>query len=125
MTKRRNWADWENDILAACYMDMLNKQFNGIKYSKAALTRAVLPELDNRTRGSWEAKLMNFSAFMVSTFGDDYYVTGYKPLGHAQKSLSDSYMRYLTAKPDEYVREALARINGKFKLSVNARIRAA
>jgi len=85
-TKRKNWTEQEQREVIRVYFHMLACQAAGAKYNKAAFCRATLPKLNNRTRGSYEMKLMNVSAAMVALGLP--IVKGYKPYGHAQKSLT-------------------------------------
>ena len=88
-TKRRNWTEEEQRIICRAYLALLEWEKQGRKANKAALCRATLPLLDDRSRGSYELKMMNVSAAMLSIHPDLPTVTGYKPYGHAQKSLKD------------------------------------
>lgn len=87
MAKRRNWTETEQRVVISAYLQMLYCEQMGAKYSKADFCRRTLPKLNNRTRGSYEMKLMNVSAVMASLGLP--IVQGYKPYGHAQKSLVD------------------------------------
>ena len=86
MATRRNWQQHENEILCYAYRLLMADP----KINKAALCRAVLPELDGRTRGSYEMKLMNLSAH-IATLDPSLVVQGYKPYGHAQKDLAQVF----------------------------------
>jgi hypothetical protein len=86
MAKRRNWTNKECRIVIRAYLHMLREQDHGRKFNKAKIARSVLPHLDNRTKGSYEMKLMNISACMEHLGFD--VVKGYVPYGHAQKSLT-------------------------------------
>lgn len=87
MAKRRNWTTEEQAVVCRAYFWMLAMEQANQAYSKAQKARATLPLLDKRTKGSYEAKLMNISAVMVSLGLPT--IQGYKPLGHCQKSLAD------------------------------------
>jgi hypothetical protein len=83
--KRNNWSDHENRVIIDAYYRLMKAQDAGKPLNKAQLARETLPLLNNRSKGSYEAKLMNVSAAMVSIGLP--YVQGYLPLGHAQASL--------------------------------------
>ena len=86
---RRNWSEREQRLICLAYTVLMAKEKRGQETNKAALCRLVLPHLENRTRGSYELKMMNVSAALESLAFDEYVpVKGYKPYGHAQKSLS-------------------------------------
>ena len=111
--KRNNWKRYENEILCHAYRMLSAAQANGERLNKAALCRAVLPELDNRTRGSYEMKLMNLSAYIQAVM-PDHVVKGYKPHGHAQKDLADTYRAtWGGCYKDEFSKAAIIRINEK------------
>lgn len=99
--KRRNWTEKEQRIIVRVYFHMLACQQHGAKYNKAQFCRDTLPKLNDRTRGSYEMKLMNISAAMVSLGLP--IVKGYKPYGHAQKSLQ------------VFIREAMAQSKQELK----------
>ena len=86
--KRRNWNDNEIDVVLNNYFAILKAEQAGEKVNKAAFRRAALALLDNRSAGSYEMKMCNVSAAMQS-LGKDW-IFGYKPLGNAQKSLTDA-----------------------------------
>lgn len=65
---------------------MLAKEIAGEAYSKAEHNR-WLQKLVGRTRGSIERKHQNISAVLIELGAP--YVSGYKPLGHAQNLLKE------------------------------------
>jgi hypothetical protein len=84
--KRNNWTDHEINVAIAAYFQMYAMQKHETPFNKAELARLYVPMLNNRSKGSYEAKLMNISAVFVSLgLG---YVKGYVPLGHAQGALA-------------------------------------
>ena len=95
--KRRNWTEREQAIACTIYATMLEIELRGGKVNKAKICREILPLLDNRSRGSYEMKMMNISAAMLSLGFP--HIRGYKPYGHAQKSLADTMLQVLTATP--------------------------
>ena len=102
--KRNNWSVQEQDVVIAVYLDMLRMQSRGESFNKAAIARATLPLLNNRSKGSYEAKLMNISAVMASL--GQQTVKGYVPLGHAQKSLADAVLLAVLAMPENFQKAA-------------------
>jgi hypothetical protein len=90
--KRRNWSETEQNVVINVYFRMLKMQQDGTPFNKAALARETLPLLDNRTKGSYEAKLMNISGVLHSM--DCQWVKGYAPLGHGQGSLKALVMAH-------------------------------
>lgn len=93
---RCTWSAEENERFAATYAHMLLLQQHGKKFAKAPLRRDCLARMCHvagfrRSDGSFEAKAMNASAVLAS-YGLDY-VKGYKPLGNAQKALTDALAR--------------------------------
>ena len=85
--KRRNWTEHEQRIICRAWLYLLDEQRAGRKINKAALCRTTLPLLNDRSRGSYELKMMNVSA-AAAALGWTETVKGYKPAGHAQKSLA-------------------------------------
>lgn len=109
--KRNNWKRYENEILCFAYRYLQAHP----KANKAALCRAVLPELDGRTRGSYEMKLMNLSAY-IATIDAAGVVQGYKAYGHAQKDLAETFRATLFgAYKDEFSKLAIIRIKERMK----------
>ena len=86
--KRRNWTEEEQRIICRAYLFLLAEQAAGRTANKAALCRRILPTLDDRSRGSYELKMMNVSAALQTVRPNWPNVKGYKAAGHAQKSLA-------------------------------------
>lgn len=82
----------ENKAIAAAYVALAVAQYQDRKASKAELIRQLQAgPVSGRSRGSIEAKFMNYSAAAVAhgllpglPFG---YVKGYKPAPNRQKGL--------------------------------------
>jgi len=83
---RNPWSAAECKQCISLYALMLAAQRLDKKYVKAPMVRTLAAGI-GRTKGSVEAKLMNISGVRHSIGLD--YVTGYKPLGNAQKLLAD------------------------------------
>ena len=105
-TTRRNWSKDEQSIIVAVYLSMLTMQKAGHKFNKAKICRSTLPLLNDRSRGSYEMKLMNVSAALRAIDPAAEIVTGYKPYGHGQKSLTDELKAQLAQK--QRITEALS-----------------
>ena len=84
--KRINWKDQDIAVLLSTYVYMRRIESTGVRVNKAQLRRDALAQLqDVRSAGSYEMKMCNISAAMIAC--GQPIVNGYKPLGHAQKSL--------------------------------------
>lgn len=94
-TKRRNWTETEQTIIVRTWLYLLEEQEAGRKTNKAALCRATLPLLEDRSRGSYELKMMNVSA-AAAALGLPI-VKGYKAAGNYQRSLKDELQRQRSA----------------------------
>ena len=97
--KRRNWTEQECRIVISAYFEMLNLEQSGKKYSKAGFSRKYVPMLDNRTKGSYEMKLMNITSAIVSMNQEEGMsiptIGGYKPYGNSQKLLKQLIREHL------------------------------
>jgi len=89
--KPQPYSPQENALIAEQYVKLAVAQFTGAKLVKSDVVKALIPQLNNRSRGSIESKFMNFSAKAVEfnllpglPFG---YVKGYKPASKAQKGI--------------------------------------
>lgn len=99
------YSDAELKATAAAYVAMAIGQYIGVKVNKAALTRELQAgACADRSRGSLDAKFMNYSAVAVDNgmlpglpFG---YVKGYKP--------APNYQRAMVAALDAALTEAVA-----------------
>jgi hypothetical protein len=81
--KERAWTRHENELIVADYLQMLTKELNGQKYNKAERARALLPLLNDRSKGSIEFKRANISAVMIELGFPS--VPGYKPRANFQR----------------------------------------
>lgn len=79
-----DWSREQVEAAVADYLVMLAVELRGGEYNKAEHNRR-LQVVTGRTRGSIERKHQNISAVMIEQGVP--YVSGYKPLGHAQKLL--------------------------------------
>lgn len=87
MAEGQNWSQEEVEVCVADYLRMLTMELNGQRFNKTEHARALLEQLDGRTRPSVEFKHCNISAVMVAL---DYpYIDGYKPRGNFQALLLD------------------------------------
>ena len=98
MATRRNWSQDEINILLSAYDAILTAETSGTKVNKAAIRRSVLPQLDQRSAGSYEMKMMNISAARVALYLP--IIPGYKPYGHKQNVLTASIQAYEAQKAE-------------------------
>ena len=97
MRKRgANYTDAEHSAIARAYLRLAIAQYEGRAVNKAALVRGLRVIMPARSRGSIEAKFMNFSAAAVASTLlpalPGGYVKGYKPAPNGSKSLSQWLM---------------------------------
>ncbi|MCB1234751.1 MAG: DUF3883 domain-containing protein [Verrucomicrobiae bacterium] len=85
ITMARNWNRREVALTVKAYLDMLEAELAGRPINKAAVRRALLPKLDNRSNGSLEFKNCNISAAMISMGLPP--IDGYKPRWNYQHDL--------------------------------------
>ena len=85
--KGKAWTDQEVQVICEAYVTLFKAQSGYASINKAQLCRDTLPKLDCRTRGSYEAKIMNVSAALRDIGLPQYIVKGYKPSGNYQKAL--------------------------------------
>lgn len=82
--------DWSREEVTAViddYLSMLEFEFSGIPYKKAAHLRRLQSLLKNRSRGSIEFKRANISAALIDS--GFRYIDGYKPRFNYQALLAD------------------------------------
>jgi hypothetical protein len=92
-----DWSREQVEAVVADYLEMLAMELRGDDYNKAERNRQ-LQAVIGRTRGSIERKHQNISAVMIAEGFP--YVSGYKPLGHAQKLLKDVVVERLLLAED-------------------------
>jgi len=85
MATSKPWTDDEQRTICKAYAAMLVCEENGQPFNKAAIRRAILPELDGRSAGSYELKMCNISAALDKWARP--YIKGYKPLAGYQRTL--------------------------------------
>jgi hypothetical protein len=95
MPEGQNWTQAEVEACVADYLRMLTLELNGQRYSKTEHARALLAQLDGRSRPSVEFKHCNISAVMVALGYP--YIDGYKPRGNFQGLLLDVVETHLQA----------------------------
>lgn len=81
--KERAWTRHENELIVADYLEMLLKELAGQKYKKADRARALMPLLNDRSKGSIEFKRANISAVMIELGFPS--LQGYKPRANFQR----------------------------------------
>jgi Domain of unknown function (DUF3883) len=64
-SKERSWSRHENELIVADYLEMLLKELSGQRYNKAERARALIPLLNDRSKGSIEFKRSNISAVLI------------------------------------------------------------
>ena len=101
MTRKPKWAPEENGALVALYFSMRGRVDDGVDYNKAGMIRAVRGDnpnrldnvaetiLENRSRGSIEAKLMNVTAVLhdLGLYAVSMAENAYRPLVNYQADL--------------------------------------
>lgn len=97
-TPGRPWTDAENDLVAADYFAMLDKQLRGEPLNKAEHNRNLQQLLPARGQQAIELKHQNISS-VLHRLGLRW-LTGYRPARHAQRSLSPAVVRQLLARGD-------------------------
>ena len=83
-------SDWSKQEVVAVvrdYLDMLEFELAGLRYSKAAHLRRLQESIKSRSRGSIEFKRQNISAALINA--GIRYIDGYKPLGNYQGLLDE------------------------------------
>ena len=95
-TPGRDWIDAENDLVAADYFAMLDKQLRGEPLNKAEHNRNLQPKLSDRSRQAIEFKHQNVS-YVLHRLGLPW-LTGYRPAEHIQSSLTAAVLRQLPAR---------------------------
>src|SRR6478609_11823429 len=86
ITRSVPWSREEVEATVADYLQMLSFELAGQAYNKAAHNRALLRQLNQRTRGAIELKHQNISAILLEQ--GFAYIPGYKPMGNYQLLLS-------------------------------------
>lgn len=95
MTTSKDWTDYEVALIVADYFTMLEKELDGIEYSKADHRRNLKPLLNNRSDGSVEFKHQNISAVMYRLGLPN--IKGYKSRGNYQGLLEQKVIAYIAA----------------------------
>lgn len=87
------WSNTEVQLIIADYFSMLSVELKGESYNKSAHRRALLPLLDQRTKGAVERKHQNISAVLIELGLP--YIKGYVPLSGYQGVLKEAIIKYL------------------------------
>ena len=93
---RRPWTDAENDLTAADYFAMLDKQLRGEAFSKAEHNRNLQKLLPARSHKAIEYKHQNISFVLVSLGLPR--LDGYRPAENIQARLIAAVLRQLPAR---------------------------
>ena len=95
-TPGRPWTDAENDLVAADYFAMLDKQLRGEPLNKAEHNRDLRRRLPARGHKAIEFKHQNVS-HVLRELGLPW-LSGYRPAEHIQSSLTAAVLRQLPAR---------------------------
>lgn len=96
--KERAWSRHENELIVADYLEMLLKELSGQRYNKAERARALMPLLNDRSKGSIEFKRCNVSAVLIELGFPS--LQGYKPRSNFQRDgLVDVVAEQVTSTP--------------------------
>ncbi|HWL62335.1 MAG TPA: DUF3883 domain-containing protein [Steroidobacteraceae bacterium] len=109
VSRGSSWSREEVEATVADYLRMLRLELTGQPYNKAAHNRALLRQLDHRTRGAIELKHQNISAILLEQ--GFAYIPGYKPMGNYQQLLADVVLDQIEQDPalDVLVLQAVER----------------
>ncbi len=91
-----DWSKAEVNLIVADYFDMLTSELQGHPYSKSNHRAALMPALQDRSKGSVEFKHQNISAVLINMGLP--YIDGYKPRGNFQRLLADAVGEYLASR---------------------------
>lgn len=92
---RNDWSRIEVEAVVADYLDMLMKETAGVRYSKAAHRRALLPKLNGRSEPSVEFKRRNISSALRELRHP--WIEGYLPAANRQQLLFEVVSERVTA----------------------------
>ncbi len=98
------WTRVEIGAAVAAYVDMLQRELRGERFSKAETVRRLRALLPVRSEGSIERKLQNISAILDEQGLE--WIDGYKPLSHYQRELKPAVLAAVS--PGRRIAEALA-----------------
>jgi hypothetical protein len=96
MASGANWTGEENAILVRAYLDMLELELSGERFSKAEFNRRVGAQIQ-RTKGSIEYKLQNVSQALLEI--NHPWIDGYKPARNLQDALRSEVLEQLESRP--------------------------
>lgn len=93
-----DWSQREVELVVADYFEMLRLEMLGQPYGKTDHRSRLMPQLNNRSKGSVEFKHQNISAVLVQMGYP--YISGYKPRGNYQALLAEGVETYLNEHAD-------------------------
>ena len=93
-----DWSLQEVALTVRRYLSMLEAELRDEPYSKAAHWRALLPQLNGRTKGAIEYKFGNISAALREL--QHPAVDGYKPYGNNQRLVLEVVQQELAMRPE-------------------------
>lgn len=100
LRQQTGW-DWlECEFIVKDYLDMLQKDLQGIPYSKTEHRKALQPRLNNRTNASIEYKHQNISAVLLEIGLP--YIPGYKPAFNYQRQLKQAVLARIARQPADF-----------------------
>ena len=112
--RRKSGWDWlECEMIIKDYLEMLQKELQGIPYSKTDQRRALQSRLNNRSNGSIEYKHQNISAVLLQIGLP--YIPGYKPAFNYQHQLKQAVLAHIARKPsdlDDLIESAASETDG-------------
>ena len=91
-TRELAWTDHEVVEIVRDYFAMLQKEVEGVSFSKTEHRNTLIEKLNNRSAGSIEMKHQNISA-VLNELGLPW-IYGYKPAKNAQRLLRDVVTEY-------------------------------
>ncbi|MCV7419322.1 DUF3883 domain-containing protein [Mycobacterium yunnanensis] len=93
VTEKSDWTPTENRAVVASYLAMLTLELHGTPFNKSAENARLREHLHGRSHKSIEFKYQNISAVLAQN--NLFYIDGYKPAHHIQRSLRDEVVRQL------------------------------
>lgn len=95
MAAGESWSVFENEVIVAAYLDMLELELHGKPFIKSRINEDVRRSI-GRSRGSVEYKFQNISAVLIEL--SHPYVRGYKAASNFQDSLRDAVVAQVQAR---------------------------
>jgi hypothetical protein len=94
--KGTSWTEEECETAVAAYLEMFEKEINGIgNFTKADYNRSVVRQT-GRTRSAVERKFQNISHCLENRYGPGFRIQGYKSLSNRQNLLDTTLETHST-----------------------------